>query len=50
MRLIDEYRKANKLPLIEPVSSHIESAAIMGLGNSKESEIDTVRVGLESLR
>ena len=45
VRLIDEYRLANKLPPIAPISGHIDSAAGMGLGNSDEASIDQTRVG-----
>ncbi|MDD5200180.1 MAG: DUF362 domain-containing protein [Terrimicrobiaceae bacterium] len=45
IRLIDEYRRANKLPPIAPVAGHVETAASMGLGNSAEDAIDQVRVG-----
>jgi hypothetical protein len=48
MRLIDEYRKLNKLPPIAPVAGHIETAASMGLGNSSANVIDQVRVGTAS--
>lgn len=43
--LIDEYRRANKLPPIAPVAGHVESAATMGLGNSDAASIELVRVG-----
>jgi len=45
MRLIDEYRAANKLPQAAIVAGHIESAASMGLGNFDENSIEQVRVG-----
>jgi uncharacterized protein (DUF362 family) len=45
MRLIDEYRVANKLPPVAPVAGHVESAATLGLGNFDESSIEQVRVG-----
>lgn len=45
IRLIDEYRMANKLPSALPVAGHIETAASMGLGNSAANVIDEVRVG-----
>ncbi len=45
MRLIDQYRLANKLPPIAPVAGHIETAAGMGLGNASANVIDEVRVG-----
>jgi len=45
MRVIDEYRVANKLPQVAPVAGHVESAASMGLGNFDEDSIEQVRVG-----
>ncbi len=45
VRVIDEYRAANKLPLIAPVAGHIETAAAMGLGNSDPQVIQMIRVG-----
>ena len=48
LRLIDEYRRANKLPPAAAVAGHIETAASMGLGNSAEDSIDLVRVGTGS--
>ncbi len=46
LRLIDEYRVANKLPPIAKVATHVESAAQMGLGNAAEESIETVKVPL----
>ncbi len=45
MRLIDEYRRANKLPPITPVAGHVETASGMGLGNADATAIDQIRVG-----
>jgi uncharacterized protein (DUF362 family) len=45
MRLLDEYRVINKLPKIQGVAGHVESAATMGLGNADESSIEQIRVG-----
>jgi uncharacterized protein (DUF362 family) len=45
MGIIDEYRVPNKLPKVQPVAGHIETAASMGLGNSAADSIEQVRVG-----
>jgi hypothetical protein len=46
MRLIDEYRVANKLPPVAPIAAHVQSAAISGLGNFDEDAIEQARVGV----
>lgn len=50
VRLIDEYRLANKLPPAAPVAGHIETAASMGLGNSAADSIRPIRIGTGSLQ
>jgi uncharacterized protein (DUF362 family) len=46
MRLLDEYRVANKLPPVAPIAAHVQSAAISGLGNFDEDSIEQTRVGV----
>lgn len=50
VRLIDEVRKANKLPLIRPMTAYIEAGQQLGLGEFAESRIEMVRVGVEGIR
>lgn len=50
VHLIDDYRRANKLPPVAPVAGHIETAATMGLGNSAADSIRQIRVGTGSLQ
>jgi len=50
LRLLEEYRLANRLPPLAPMAQHISSAEAMGLGNAKESDIETLRVGEGNLR
>lgn len=50
LRLIEEYRLAYKLPPITKVAAHVESAAIMGLGQGEEDQIDLIRIGMEGVR
>ncbi|MEO8824324.1 MAG: DUF362 domain-containing protein [Chthoniobacterales bacterium] len=47
MRTIDEYRLLHQLPKIEPISTYIQSAASIGLGNYDETRIEKIRVGTD---
>jgi len=49
-RLIEEARKASKMPSIKTMTNYIELAAQLGLGQYAEPRIDMVRVGVEGLR
>ncbi len=50
MRLIEEVRKANKMPSIKPMTAYIEAAQQLGLGEGQEPRIEMVRVGVEGIR
>ncbi len=50
VEMIDEVRKASKLPPVRPMSAYIESATQLGLGQSMPSRIRTVRVGVRGLQ
>lgn len=50
MRLIEEVRKANKMPSIKPMTTYIEAGEEIGLGRYPEHEIDRIRVGVEGIR
>lgn len=50
LRLIEEVRKANKLPSVKPMTAYLEAATQLGLGESAEWRIQTVRVGVEGIR
>ena len=47
LRLLEEARKPSRLPPIAPMAAWLESAATIGLGHCKETEIDLVRVGAD---
>ena len=49
-RLIEEARKANKLPSIKPMIAYLEAASQLGLGESAQWRIQTIRVGVEGIR
>lgn len=49
-RLVDELRKASKLPSIRTMSSYIEAAEQLGLGQYSEPRIQMTRVGVEGIR
>jgi uncharacterized protein (DUF362 family) len=49
-RLIEEVRKANKLPSIRVMTAYLEAASQLGLGVSSERRIQMVRVGIEGIR
>ena len=49
-RLIEEARKANKMPSIKPMISYFEAASQLGLGVSAEWRIQMIRVGVEGIR
>jgi uncharacterized protein (DUF362 family) len=49
-RLIEEARKASKLPSIKVMTAYLEAASQLGLGESAERRIQMVRVGLEGIR
>jgi uncharacterized protein (DUF362 family) len=49
-RLIEAMRKANKLPSIKLMTTYVEAASRLGLGQSAEQRIQMVRVGLEGIR
>ena len=50
VEMIDEVRKASKLPSVKPMSGYIESATQLGLGQSLPSRIRTLRVGVRGLQ
>jgi uncharacterized protein (DUF362 family) len=50
LRLIEEARKASKMPSIRPMTAYLEAASQLGLGESAEGHIQTVRVGVEGIR
>jgi len=50
MRIIDDYRIRRQLPKIEPISTYIQSATSLGLGNFEENKIQKIRVGVEGFR
>lgn len=50
VRLIDEVRAANKLPLVRPMTAYIEAGHQLGLGEYAEPRIKMVRVGVEGIR
>ena len=49
-RLIEEVRKANKMPSIKPMIAYLEAASQLGLGESAQWRIQTIRVGVEGIR
>ncbi len=49
-RLIEEARKLNKMPSIRLMTTYVEAAAQLGLGQYDESRINTIRVGIEGIR
>ncbi|HEY5768710.1 MAG TPA: DUF362 domain-containing protein [Terrimicrobium sp.] len=49
-RLIEEVRKANKMPSIKPMIAYLEAASQLGLGVSAEWRIQMIRVGVEGIR
>ena len=50
LRLIEEARKASKLPSVKPMAAYIEAGSQLGLGQAAESRIEMLRVGIEELR
>jgi len=50
LRLIEEVRKANKMPSIKPMTAYLEAASQLGLGEFAEWRIQMVRVGVEGIR
>lgn len=48
--LLDEARAPSKLPSIAPLTTWLESAHAVGLGNQKEDQIELIRVGAVELR
>jgi uncharacterized protein (DUF362 family) len=50
LRLIEEARKASKMPSIKPMTAYLGAAAELGLGEAAESRIQTIRVGVEGFR
>ncbi len=50
MRLIEDTRKANKMPSIKPMTAYLEAASQLGLGESAEWRIQMMRVGVEGIR
>lgn len=50
VRLIDEARKATKLPSIKPMTNYLDAAKQLGLGEDVEMRIDMIRVGVEFAR
>lgn len=49
-RLIEEVRKANKLPSIRTMTNYVEAGSQLGLGQYEEANIKTIRVGIEGIR
>jgi uncharacterized protein (DUF362 family) len=49
-RLIEEARKAHKLPSIKVMTAYLEAASQLGLGESAERRIQMVQVGPEGIR
>ena len=49
-RLIEDTRKANKMPSIKPMTAYLEAASQLGLGESAEWRIQMMRVGIEGIR
>jgi uncharacterized protein (DUF362 family) len=50
LRLIEDARKASKMPSIKPMTAYLGAAAELGLGEATESRIQTIRVGVEGFR
>jgi hypothetical protein len=50
LRLIEDARKASKMPSIKPMTAYLGAAAELGLGEAVESRIQTIRVGVEGFR
>ncbi len=50
VRLIDELRKDSKLPSVRSMTSYIDAANQIGLGEYAEPRIHLTRVGLEGIR
>jgi uncharacterized protein (DUF362 family) len=50
LRLIEDARKASKMPSIKPMTAYLGAAAELGLGEAAESRIQTIRVGVEGFR
>ena len=50
LRLIDEVRKTNQMPLVKPMTAYVEAASELGLGQFAEHRIEMVRVGVEGIR
>jgi uncharacterized protein (DUF362 family) len=49
-RLIEEARRANKMPSIKLMTTYLQAASQLGLGESAEWRIEMLRVGLEGLQ
>lgn len=49
-RLIEEVRRANKMPSIKLMTTYLQAASQLGLGESAEWRIEMLRVGLEGLQ
>jgi uncharacterized protein (DUF362 family) len=50
LRLIEDARKASKMPSVKPMTAYLGAASELGLGESAESRIQTIRVGVEGFR
>lgn len=50
LRLIEEVRKANRMPSVKPMAVYIEAGVELGLGEFLEHRIEMVRVGVEGIR
>jgi uncharacterized protein (DUF362 family) len=50
LRLIEDARKASKMPRVKPMTTYLEAASELGLGECAESRIQTIRVGIEGIR
>ena len=48
--LIEDARKASKMPSVKRMTAYLEAASELGLGESAEWRIQTIRVGVEGFR
>ena len=47
MRLLDDFRKDAKLPVLSKITRWLDSAEVLGLGRADDAQIELVRTGLE---
>ncbi len=50
LRLVEDARKASKMPSVKRMTAYLEAASELGLGESAEGRIQTIRVGVEGFR